>query len=234
MLALAWVLLVPADIDTVEARDFPRELQVKAIKATVRITNLTKQIDGSGVILRRQGPAVYILTAAHVVKPGDQFEVSVFSDKSYPKSAVTYKVVEVAAHAAGADLALVRVTTPDALGPGMPICPAGRAPKGKDFSALGVGCRAGDPPTCVVETVKGRQLVRKKGEDNLGFYWETTGLLAKGRSGGPLLDKQGQVIGILSGVNEEQSYYSHLDEIQRFLKRKDQGWLLTPANSPGR
>jgi len=230
MLALIFLLAVPGDIDTLDARDFSKELQIKAIKGTVRITNLTKQIDGSGVILRRQGAFVYVLTAAHVVKPGDRFEVSIFSNQSYPKSSATHRTVDVVAHSVGPDLALIRVTTPDDLGEGLPICPLVQMPKGKDFPALAVGCRAGDPPTCAVETVKGKRLVRKPGEDNLGYYWETTGRPARGRSGGPLFDKQGQVIGILSGVNEDEGFYSHLEEIQRFLKRKEYGWLLEKEN----
>ena len=67
MIALALLLLVPGDVDVIDSKDFPKEAQVRALTAVVRVVNSTGDITGSGVLLRRSGPVVYVLTAAHVV-----------------------------------------------------------------------------------------------------------------------------------------------------------------------
>jgi hypothetical protein len=43
MLTLALLALVPGDIDALDSRDFPKEAQVKAVTATVRVANAAKR-----------------------------------------------------------------------------------------------------------------------------------------------------------------------------------------------
>ena len=40
-----------------------------------------------------------------------------------------------------------------------------------------------------------------------------------GRSGGPLLDADGRLIGVCSGTQEGMNYYTHPDEIRGALQR---------------
>lgn len=41
-----------------------------------------------------------------------------------------------------------------------------------------------------------------------------------------MIDKRGFVLGIASGQNNDKGYYSHIDEIYRFLKDNKQSGLV--------
>jgi S1-C subfamily serine protease len=218
MIALALVLLVPGDIDALDSKEFPKEAQVKALTASVRVVNSTGDVTGSGVLLRRSGPVVYVLTAAHVVAGAKKVEVATFSAESYPKAAGVYRSVEVIATSTDLDLAVLRWTTRDTMPGVMEVCPVSKVPEGKNFAALSVGCVDGGAPTCVLETVKAKRNVRKPGAETTVPCWETAAAPVKGRSGGPLLDSRGYLIGVDSGAGDGKGYYTHIEAIHTFLK----------------
>ena len=141
-----------------------------------------------------------------------------FSAESYPKAVKVYGSSQVVAQAKEQDLAVVRIVTRDKAPGVLPLCPAPKAPGDKDFPGLSVGCNDGKAPTCRAETVKGRKVVKRPGEDPL-ISWEVAAAPAAGRSGGPLLDKRGKVVGIASGGNDGLGYFVHIEEVERFLKQ---------------
>jgi S1-C subfamily serine protease len=213
-------LLAVAQTGQVESEDFPADLQAACLQATVKVVNVTPNKEGSGVIVKQQDQLVYVLTANHVVEKADKIEVHVFSAKSYPKAAAVYDGARVYAQAREADLAVLVFATRDTL-PGVArLCPAKQVPTGTDFPGLTVGCGGGKAPTCAAETVKGKKVIRRPGEGDT-TTWELAAAPAGGRSGGPLFDKRGLVIGIASGIGDGKGYYVHPDEILRFLKRND-------------
>src|SRR5262249_3931421 len=161
----------------------PKALQTTAVTATVRLRNVTTGVDGSGVLVGRNGPFVYILTANHVTDRAERIEVSVFTAESYPRPDRVYKSAEVVAPSSDGDLAVIRLTTRDPMPAFLRIRPPGQAPDGKDFPALSVGCSAGAAPTAAAETVKGKRSIRKPGEEQAGAYWEMGAAPARGRSG---------------------------------------------------
>jgi hypothetical protein len=219
VIPLALLLLVPADIDILDSKDFPKEAQVRAVTATVRIANKAGGAEGSGVLLKRTGAVVYVLTANHVVDGAKRVDVTTFSAESHPKGAAVYRGAEVIAQSAEADLAVVRLTTRDEMPGSVAVCPPSRLPGGKDFVALSVGCGGGKAPACLLEDVKGKRKVRKPGADTAVLCWEAARAPAKGRSGGPLLDRRGELIGIDSGAGDGKGYYTHAEEIHTFLRR---------------
>src|SRR5262249_26382207 len=149
----------------------------------------------------------YVLTANHVVEKAEKLEVHVFSAKSYPKAAAVYDGTRIFAQAKEPDLAVLLFATRDTL-PGVArLCPAQQVPAGTDFPGVTVGCSGGKAPTCAAETVKGKQVIRRPGEGDT-TAWELATPPAKGRSGGPLFDKHGLVIGIASGRNDGKGYYA--------------------------
>jgi S1-C subfamily serine protease len=225
MLALVLLCQCAAQVKTAASGDFPRPLQEAAVAATVRVTNPVRRQDGSGVLIHRQGPYAYVLTAAHLVGKERFVEVSTFSARSYPKPEKTYRGAEVLARDPRADLAVLRLATREAPPGLLPLAPKSAAPKGKDFPALTAGCESAGPPTPALEVVKGARVVRKPGEEGKTLCWETARGQAGGRSGGPLLDRQGRLIGLASGVSSGKGYYVHLDEIHAFLRRNALGWL---------
>ena len=225
MLALMLFCQCTAQVKTVASEDFPRPLQEAAVAATVRVSNPTRGKTGTGVLIHRRGPYAYVLTAAHLVGKESFVEVSTFSARSYPGPEKTYRAAEVLARDRRADLAVLRVATRQAPPGLLPLGPKSAAPTGKDFPVLGVGCEPNGPPTPALDVVKAARVVRKPGEEGKTLCWETATGQAGGRSGGPLLDRQGRLIGIASGVNNGKGYYVHLDEIHAFLRRNALEWL---------
>src|SRR5207249_6365284 len=101
MLSLACLLLSPAATPPVDGAAFPKGVRAAAANATVRVVNVEKQSEGSGVILGRRGHFVYVLTASHVVGGTDRVEVATFSEKSAPKAHGVYRSVRLVAKADG-------------------------------------------------------------------------------------------------------------------------------------
>jgi hypothetical protein len=223
---ILWLfLLLPGQV--VDSEEFSKELQLRATAATVRIVNRGERIEGSGVILGQKDKAVYILTAAHLVNRPTRLEISTFSADSYPRPAKIYDKAEVVAHTKDTrDLALIRVTADDLPTDRLPLCPPRLLPKKDEFTSLSVGCGVARAPVCLLETVKGAKSIRRQAKAQAALFWETAGEQAAGRSGGPLLDRQGHVLGIASGASRGKGYYCHATEIHRWLKTTAYRFLL--------
>jgi S1-C subfamily serine protease len=225
MVLLLAVLLMGDRIVTVPSADFPKEQQVRAVTATVRIENRMQDLAGSGVVVGTDDKFLYILTAAHVVDRAQRVEVQTFSATSYPEPETVYRSGRVVAVSRGIrDLALVRVATHDRP-PGMlRVCPPGALPKEKELPILGVGCEDGSAPTCRVDTATKKPVRRTDGES--GVLWETTRGSAEGCSGGPLVDRRGYLVGICSGANNGRGYHSAVEALHAFLKEQDLSRLV--------
>ena len=89
---------------------------------------------------------------------------------------------------------------------------------------LAVGCDDGGSSRCTDDTAIARTMLRRR-ENKVAFFWETSAKSLRGRSGGPLLDNEGLVIGICSGTQGERGYYTHIDEIHAWLKPLGYEWL---------
>jgi len=222
----ACLLLVPGQIETIEAADFPAQAQIAAVTGTVRIRNLGQKADGTGVILGRKGAFVYILTAQHVIAKTERLEIATFTAASYPRPARVYRSYHVVAQTNDQrDLALLRMVTDDKMPGSLPLCPARLIPDEKDFKALTVGCAADKPPTCLLATVAGKRRVRRQAEDVPVAFWEVSSDSPEGRSGGPLVDKRGFLLGVCNGVSNDKAYFCHIEEINAFLERNGFDWL---------
>jgi putative serine protease PepD len=229
MAALLMLLVVAAQDGTVSSRDFSPAAQTAALAAAVRVVNPAGSQAGSGAVIGKSGPLVYVLTAAHVVEGARQLEVRTYSAKSYPRPEAVYRSAEVVARSAADDLALVRFATGDTPPGLVPICPAGDAPAGGDFGALAVGCEGDKAPTCLPVRVIAKRRVRKAGDADVVWLWELDQALARGRSGGPLLDRQGRLIGVASLISGGRSYCGHVDAVHALLRRSGLRHLAEPG-----
>jgi hypothetical protein len=220
MIALACLVLLAEP-----AKDFPEELQARARYATVRVVNRTSRTEGSGAVVGQSGPFVYVLTAAHVVTKAEKLEVHTFSADSYPKADKVYDSAEVVARSRdAADLALVRIPTRDRPPAALRICPPDLVPA-KGFPALSVGCNDGKAPTSQAEEASGKKQVRRPDQTEDATCWEVSRKPGPGRSGGPLLDARGHLVGVCSGAADSGGYYSHAEAIHAFLKANAYRWL---------
>jgi len=146
-----------------------------------RLTSL-----GSGVILRPDG---YILTNVHVVAGAEQIKVRLSDGKSY--AAVPVGV------SPGNDLAIIKIEA----GKALPAARLGDAEATKVGSwAIALGSPFGLTETLTVGVIsaKGRVLAGQGGEYR--DLLQTDAAINPGNSGGPLLNLQGEVIGINQAI----------------------------------
>jgi S1-C subfamily serine protease len=193
------------------------ELQTTAIMATVRIRQ-NQGKEGSGVLIGREGSDVYILTAQHVVSDAKQVKVEIFTKDSYPKPKWDYDdAVVIKTQKAPEDLALLRVISADPLPAFLPPSRDQKFPKDAHIPVMSTGCDSGKAPISFLDnTVTKKQGKRPDGK--IGIFWEMDANRHPGNSGGPLIDKDGCLIGICSGTNNDKTYFTHHETILTFLK----------------
>jgi hypothetical protein len=119
---------------------------------------------------------------------------------------------------------VLRIVTRDALPAPLPLCPASEVPDGKGTVVLTVGCPPKGAPLPISEVVQAVRLISKPGEEGKARCWETAKGQLAGRSGGPMLDRQGRLLGVASGASSGKGYYVHVEEIRAFLKEKKLEW----------
>ena len=192
----------------------PPSARERGLSATVKVTCEKDSQFGSGVAIARANGHTYILTAQHLVPTAKKASVTVPGGKTF--------VANVLARSVEKDLAVLRIAGTAALPRALPLAAAGVKPE-KDL--LSLGWAKGDAPTAIEETLLGKVRLKRPGETNAELCWEVERKPAAGRSGGPLMDSTGAVVGIASGHDGSSGYYVHVDEIRPFLRQSGLQWL---------
>jgi S1-C subfamily serine protease len=202
-------LLLTATLGQAPAK-VPDAVEKDALSATIRVS--TGTTEGSGVVISRVGVVSYALTAAHVVQGRDK--VSVFPLTEAPGMPALETDVVTRTSIAGADLAVLRIQDP-----------AGRVRKAIEvaektrtapFAAFSIGLPGTDRRTIRSETAVSAPNVKK--ENETARFWKCSDVSTEGRSGGPLVDASGKLIGICSGSDEKSGYYTHMDGILEIVR----------------
>ncbi|WP_439621509.1 S1 family peptidase [Gemmata sp.] len=201
------------------------DVQWAALLASPRVSS-PGSADGTGVVVGTKDGFGYVLTAAHVTQ-GDLVELKFTSRASYPKVAWFGDGAEVVARWPDPDVALVRFPLRGHAPSVVTLAPALDRPKRFPVGALGIGIGGGPAATSVPNAIVGREYVKREGKGG-AFFWRTEVPPEAGRSGGPLLDAAGRVIGIAVATRGGAGYYAHHDEIVAALRRDGYGWLVTP------
>jgi S1-C subfamily serine protease len=209
----------------------PTDAEWAAIEACPQVS-VPDSSTGTGVVIGQKDDRAYLLTAAHVV-PLDGVVIRFTTREKYPAAvwSVGSPTAEVVARWPDPDVALVRLAVPkDRTLRVLPLAGPGQRPKRFPFDGRSVGLTPGDnglAATARAERVLAKRFVRRPGREP-AFFWETQDPPEPGRSGGPLLDDAGRVIGLCAANRDGRGYFTHLDEILAALKRDGHGWLVGP------
>src|SRR5262249_10927909 len=155
--------------------------------------------EGSGVIVKREGDYVYILTAKHILEQTNEATVETFEGRTTPVARDSG--VPVIERISNLDLAILKMNwknQPDVID----ICPDKKIDtfEKKGFTVATVGCTDGLWPEVRIEDVEDVVDLRRDDNSSAGLHWRTRQEAKKGRSGGPMIDVNGYLIGICSGA----------------------------------
>jgi Do/DeqQ family serine protease len=204
--------------------------------STERMQNvLMKQGLGSGVIVKRSGTKVYVLTNSHVVRGGAEISIRL-RDKR------VYKTVPVGSDRR-TDLALLVFETSEDL----PVAELGNSDKVQEGDLVfTVGNPFGFDPAIGMGIVSavGRKKGAVIGYRGLSDYIQTDAAVNRGNSGGALVNIQGEVIGIntfiptVSGASSGFCFSVPINVAKAALDdlittgRIDYGWLGINVGDP--
>ena len=172
---------------------------------------------GSGVIISAGG---LILTAAHVVDTADTIEVILLDERE--------RKAEVVASLGAADLALIQLLDPP---DDLPFIPLGDSDTVKTGAQVFViGAPYGLEHSLTVGYLSGRRVMENTPFGDLEFL-QTDAAINMGNSGGPMFNRQGEVIGIVShiksqsGGNEGLGFAASSNMAQELLLDDPPVWL---------
>jgi len=170
------------------------------------------------VAVARRGAFIYVLTARHVIAGARELRIVLAADGE----SATFDA-ELLATWPEQDLALLRIAADPKRLPVLRLAGANGKPATTGDTVLSVGFGDGKTPTGDMDRLVGKRLLRRP-DGRAAFVWEVEKASIAGRSGGPLVDSAGKVIGVCLGTQDGKGYYCHLDEILAALKGRGYAW----------
>ena len=150
---------------------------------------------GSGVIIRQDG---YIVTNNHVIEGADKIQVTLNTNQ-------TYDAVLVGTDPA-TDVALLKIEAD-----GLPYIPFGDSDKlrlGEWVIAIGSPYNLRSTITAGIVSAKGRSMPNTSGEFRIESFIQTDAAVNPGNSGGALVDKNGNLVGINTAIISQTGSYA--------------------------
>ena len=152
---------------------------------------------GSGVIIRQDG---YIVTNNHVVANASTVNVTLNNNKTYPATVVGTDPAT--------DVALIKI---DATGlPTVRFADSDKLRLGEWVLAIGspLGAELRSTITAGIVSAKGRQMPNYDGEFKIESFIQTDAAVNPGNSGGALVNKQGELVGINTAIVSTTGSYA--------------------------
>jgi Do/DeqQ family serine protease len=150
---------------------------------------------GSGVIIREDG---YIVTNNHVIDGADKIEVTLNNNQKYPAVLVGTDPAT--------DVALLKIDAE-----GLPVIPFGDSDKlrlGEWVIAIGSPYDLRSTITAGIVSAKGRSMPNYSGEFKIESFIQTDAAVNPGNSGGALVDKAGNLVGINTAIISQTGSYT--------------------------
>ena len=150
---------------------------------------------GSGVIIREDG---YIVTNNHVIDGATKIEVTLNNNQTYPATLVGTDPAT--------DVALLKIEAE-----GLPIIPFGDSDKlrlGEWVIAIGSPYDLRSTITAGIVSAKGRSMQNYSGEFKIESFIQTDAAVNPGNSGGALVDKAGNLVGINTAIYSQTGSYA--------------------------
>jgi Do/DeqQ family serine protease len=150
---------------------------------------------GSGVIIREDG---YIVTNNHVIDGATKIEVTLNSNQTYPATLVGTDPAT--------DIALLKIDAS-----GLPVIPFGDSDKlrlGEWVIAIGSPYDLRSTITAGIVSAKGRAMPNYTGEYKVESFIQTDAAVNPGNSGGALVDRAGNLVGINTAIYSQTGSYS--------------------------
>ena len=150
---------------------------------------------GSGVIIRKDG---YIVTNNHVIDGATKIEVTLNNNQKYPATLVGTDPAT--------DIALLKIEAD-----GLPVVPFGDSDKlrlGEWVIAIGSPYDLRSTITAGIVSAKGRSMPNYTGEFKIESFIQTDAAVNPGNSGGALVDKAGNLVGINTAIVSQTGSYT--------------------------
>ena len=150
---------------------------------------------GSGVIIREDG---YIVTNNHVIDGATKIEVTLNNNQKYPATLVGTDPAT--------DVALLKIEAE-----GLPVIPFGDSDKlrlGEWVLAIGSPYDLRSTITAGIVSAKGRSMPNYTGEFKIESFIQTDAAVNPGNSGGALVDKAGNLVGINTAIISQTGSYA--------------------------
>ena len=150
---------------------------------------------GSGVISRKDG---YIVTNNHVIDGATKIEVTLNNNQKYPATLVGTDPAT--------DIALLKIEAE-----GLPVVPFGDSDKlrlGEWVIAIGSPYDLRSTITAGIVSAKGRSMPNYTGEFKIESFIQTDAAVNPGNSGGALVDKAGNLVGINTAIVSQTGSYT--------------------------
>ena len=152
---------------------------------------------GSGVIIRPDG---YIVTNNHVVNGASKIQVTLNNNQQYDATVVGTDPAT--------DVAIIKVDATD-----LPVIPLGDSDAlrlGEWVLAIGspLGAQLRSTITAGIVSAKGRSMPDYSGEFKIESFIQTDAAVNPGNSGGALVNKKGELVGINTAIVSQTGAYS--------------------------
>ncbi len=202
----------------------PEELVARANEAVVLIKTPTGL--GSGFVI---SPAGYVITNQHVVSGQTEIALTVFSQENGSLKRTEIKDASLIALSPALDLALLKIAPPESLKlHALPLAPDEALRAGDTVWAVGSPLGLERSAASGVVSLPSRLI-----DDRL--FVQTTAQVNPGNSGGPLINRRGEVVGvnnmkIVSPGAEGLAFAIPVETLEFFLRHRD-AFAFDPANA---